>query len=373
MNRPAVIMLSGIRWSFLWQRHQILATRFARAGYPTVFVETTGLANPGPSLSTIRKVSGRMRFSKERTQKFPNLIVYSPITAPPTQNLFRRLNRNVFLPRIARDLLDVTGPEPVVIAYPPTRTTLDLISALQPRLLLYDCSEDYSGFPGVPRDIAATERELLRRADLVSCTSRTLLEKVKFTRPDAFHSGPGVDYEHFAALQKENRSKKIRTVCYFGHLSRERTDFSALRAMAGAGFRVRLVGGVGNADRGLLKMPGIDWRGEVPHSELPEALVGVDAFVFPYLIKRLTRGIAPAKTYEALATGKPIVSSPLPAMKELGEHVYLAERAGDFVDILRNLGTSETEEKVRARVELARRNSWDARFRELEERLWERL
>ena len=49
MTRPPVVVLSGVRWGFLWQRHQTLATLFARAGYPTVFVETTGLANPGPS------------------------------------------------------------------------------------------------------------------------------------------------------------------------------------------------------------------------------------------------------------------------------------------------------------------------------------
>jgi glycosyltransferase involved in cell wall biosynthesis len=126
-------------------------------------------------------------------------------------------------------------------------------------------------------------------------------------------------------------------------------------------------------DKNLLKLPGIDWRGEVPHAELPGALAGADAFVFPYLLNGLTRAIAPAKTYEALATGKPVITSPLPAMKELGEHVYVAERTGDFVKVLGSLDESETEGKVRARIELARRNSWEARFRALEERLWERL
>jgi hypothetical protein len=46
VHKPPVVILSGVRWDFLWQRHQTLATLFAGAGYPTVFVETTGLANP---------------------------------------------------------------------------------------------------------------------------------------------------------------------------------------------------------------------------------------------------------------------------------------------------------------------------------------
>jgi hypothetical protein len=37
---------------------------------------------------------------------------------------------------------------------------------------------------------------------------------------------------------------------------------------------------------------------------------------------------------------------------------------------LRELGELETEERVRARIELSRRNSWEARFREIEEALW---
>ena len=81
------------------------------------------------------------------------------------------------------------------MAYPPTRTTLGLISGLDPKLVLYDCSDDYEHFPGAPRDIKETERELLLRADLVSCTSAHLLEKARRIRPDAFLSGPAVDYE----------------------------------------------------------------------------------------------------------------------------------------------------------------------------------
>ena len=41
-------------------------------------------------------------------------------------------------------------------------------------------------------------------------------------------------------------------MCYFGHLGRERIDLAALRAVAEAGFTVRIVGEVGNVDRGFL-------------------------------------------------------------------------------------------------------------------------
>jgi glycosyltransferase involved in cell wall biosynthesis len=111
----------------------------------------------------------------------------------------------------------------------------------------------------------------------------------------------------------------------------------------------------------------------VSHAGLPAALAGLDAFVLPYKVNSLTRSISPAKTYECLATGKPVVAAHLPAMRDLAGYVYLAQRSEDYVKVLRNLKPLEREEKRRARIELARKNSWSTRFRALEEALWRHL
>ena len=364
MTRPSVVVLSGVRWDFLWQRHQAVATLFARAGYPTVFVETTGLANPRPS--ALPKVWTRVRKSRTSQAGERGPTVHPPLVLPPTLRIFRAANRRLLLPRMARDIEEAVGRRPIVVAYPPTRTTLDLISALDPCLVLYDRADDYGHFPRVPKDIASTERELLARADLVSCTSRSLLEQTRRLRPDASLSGPAVDYEHFAALQEPPPALPPRTVGFFGDAGRGRVDFGVLRAVAGAGFRLRLVGALDPAERRLADEPNVEYLGEVSHGRLPGALAGVDAFVLPYKTNGLTRAISPAKTYECLATGRPVIASPLPAMRELSEHVYLAEGPEGFVETLLNLSATETKDGVLARERLARENSWPVRFRELE-------
>ena len=364
MTKPPVVVLAGVRWDFLWQRHQTVATLFAHAGYPTVFVETTGLANPGPS--ALAKVAARVRKPGAGRVGDGRTLVYAPLVLPPTLRLFRAANRRFFVPRVARDLEGAVGRRPIVVAYPPTRTTLDLISALGPRLVLYDRADDYEQFPGVPRDITVTERELLARADLVSCTSYPLLEETRRHRPDASLGGPAVDYARFAVLQEPPPALPPRTVCFFGDAGRGRVDFGVLRAIAGAGFRLRLVGALDPAERRLAGGPNVEYRGEVDHGRLPEALAGVDAFVLPYKINGLTRGISPAKTFECLATGRPVVASPLPALRDLAEHIYLANGPEGFVGALRNLAGMETDEKVLARERLARESSWSVRFGEIE-------
>jgi len=364
VTTPPVIVLSGVRWDFLWQRHQTVATLFARAGYPTVFVETTGLSTPRPS--ALAKVGARVKKNRHGPAGRGGPLVYPPLVLPPTLGVFRSANRRYFVPRVARDLERAVSGRPIIVAYPPTRTTLDLISVLAPSLVLYDRADDYEQFPRVPKDIKATERELLARADLVSCTSRPLLEETRRLRPDASLSGPAVDYDRFGVLQGPTPAAPPRTVCFFGDAGRGRVDFGVLRAIASAGFRLRLVGTLDPAERRFADEPNVEYRGEVDHERLPEALAGVDAFVLPYKVNGLTHGISPAKTYECLATGRPVVASPLPALKDLAEHVYIAGGPEGFVRALRNLAGTETEERIRARVRLARENSWPVRFGEIE-------
>jgi glycosyltransferase involved in cell wall biosynthesis len=377
-HNPPVVILSGIRWDFLWQHHQILSTLFAQAGYPTVYVETTGLRNPSFNSGSIRKVLRRIYRAGGEGYKAPNmplnLTVYSPLVAPPTWKLFRYLNHAVFVPRVARDLRRLLNDiPPVVIAYPPTRTTLDILPALKPRLTMYDCSDNYEGFPGVPSDIALTERELLERADLVSCTSKFLLEKVRPVRADVFLREPAVDYHRFAMLQGSWSGAQGRTICFFGHISEERVDFLILKGLAERGFNVRLVGGKGRVREDFFALPGVDYWGEVSHADLPAALSGTDAFIIPYKINTLTLGISPMKIYECLATGIPIVATPLPEFERFSGHVYLAENAEGFAKVLRQLPQLETEEKTCARIRLARENSWEGRFATLEKKIWRKL
>ncbi len=161
--KPPVIIISGIRWDFLWQRHQIFATLFARAGYPTVYVETTGLRNPSFDPDTARIVIRRIFRAGSKARKtldntVPNLAVYSPLVAPPTWKIFRHLNRTVFVPRVARDLRHLlNGVSPAVIAYPPTSTTLDLLSLLTPAASSTTACSTTSTFP-VPRATSQRRR-----------------------------------------------------------------------------------------------------------------------------------------------------------------------------------------------------------------------
>jgi len=374
-EKPPVVLLANIRWDAFWEWSKILATLFADAGYPTVYVETTGIRKPPLEMVVIRRILRRLlnvrSDGKKPANLSPNLTIYSPLAAPPTHETFRRINHRLFVPRIVRDLRSLVGPAPVVIAFPPTRTTLDLISGLEPRLTWYHCIFNYEEFPGTPADIRETERQLLEAADTVTVDSGFLKEKHRGVRSDMIHIESGVHFELFRRADTGVLQSPAKTLYYFGTADETRFDFDLVREVAEAGYTVRMLGTL--SDPSFARIPGVEYLGQVPHEALPEHLREADALIIPYKITSFSKGTFPAKTYECLATGKPVVATPLPDLKRFGEHLYLGDRAEEFVRILRRLHESESPERMSARVELAQENSWEARFARFEEILRENL
>lgn len=372
-EKPPVILLANVRWDALWEYSHILATLFAHAGYPTVYVETTGIRNPPLETAAGGKILKRLLSvrsgSKKPTSSSPNLTIYSPLVAPPTHEVFRRINQHLFVPRIVRDLRNLAGPAPVVIAFPPTQTTLDLVSRLEPRLTWYHCVLNYEGFPGAPADMGETERCLLRAADTVSVDSGFLEEKHRRVRPNIIQIESGVDFELFRRADTGLLKTPARTLYYFGTAEEPWFDFDLAREVVKDGFIIRMLGTL--SEPSFARIPGVEYLGKVPHKVLPEHLREADALIIPYQVTSFSKGTFPAKTYESLATGKPVVATPLPDLKRLDEHIYIGDGAEEFVGLLRRLHESETHERVRARVELARENSWESRFEIIEKILRE--
>ena len=72
--------------------------------------------------------------------------------------------------------------------------------------------------------------------------------------------------------------------------------------------------------------------GPVPYDELPRLARGVDAWMIPYVTGPRTDAIDPLKLREYLATGRPVVSTPLPEVRRWQRHVHIAASQEAFLD-----------------------------------------
>lgn len=355
-----VVILSSVEWDATWQRHHAFAAQWAQAGHRVFFVENTGFREPG--WRDLGRVAGRLsrvwRGGRSRLSRVPKGIsVVSPLVLPPTRRLFREANASLLAPRLA-DILHDRGLRrgPVVFAYLPTATTLALLDRLSPLLVVYDCVDNFYGLPSPPPNLAETEAALLARAGLVLTTSHTLYKDKKPLHHNVVELHHGVSRAFFLPPPPDRPRRRL---CYFGTMWRA-LDYAPIRALANAGFEIEMIGPVKEAPPPL--PPSVTFRGAFPHEELPAMLADCDALLLPYANDEYNRGVIPAKTFECLATGRPVLSSPLPALAGLSGVLTICRSPGDWIASARALDLDDARHE---RVEAARMHTEETVFARL--------
>jgi len=81
----------------------------------------------------------------------------------------------------------------------------------------------------------------------------------------------------------------------------------------------------------LPPLPNVRWLGAIPPADVPALLTHSDVLVMPHAQGALTDSMDPQKVYEYLASGRPIVATPVAGAREQAEFVALAPTEEEFV------------------------------------------
>jgi len=214
-------------------------------------------------------------------------------------------------------------------------STLPIVPDLfrQPRFLkkVYYCVDDFTEWHGIDGDVMRRmERETLTACDLLIAASTPILNARGPRSARAALLTHGVDVDHFATAVRNPTSPLARLphpiVGMFGLFDR-RIDAALLaaaaRALPAATFAV--VGPiVDRSPEEFRDLPNLRFFGAVPYAELPGHVAHFDVCILPYVLDATTHSINPLKLKEYLATGKPVVATPLPEAATLGEYLILA-------------------------------------------------
>ena len=88
--------------------------------------------------------------------------------------------------------------------------------------------------------------------------------------------------------------------------------------------------------------------------------------IIPYNLNSYTVGVFPLKFWEYLASGKPVVTTPLPSLQEYYQDVAVAADSKSFIAALkRALATTEDKDAKQHRVKLAAHQNWERRAVEM--------
>jgi uncharacterized membrane protein YbhN (UPF0104 family)/glycosyltransferase involved in cell wall biosynthesis len=385
LEGESVICISDRDWDFLWMRPQEITTRFARGGNRVLFIEALGLRTPG--LRDFTRIVGRVRnWLKQRLkgvrQVEENLYVYTPIIVPFLDlRGVDSINRIILVSSVERLMKRLGFSRPIIWTYYPTQTALNLIDSLDHKLLIYDYMDAWEYNPGgVVRGFARGEEQCLRKADLVFTTSESLYARASRCNRNTYRIAAAVNLNHFRqpngegdVLPPDLVEIASPRIGYFGQIDR-RLDVDLLQHLARSHpeWSLVMIGAVRTDISTLKRLKNVYFLNMKSHRDLPQYLVNLDVLTIPYLINNFTNPIYPAKIYECFAVGKPVVATNLPELRPLEGLIRIARGKADFVQHVSQALLSKDEDLSQRQWEVARRNSWKARYDLITEKIIER-
>lgn len=380
-----IICLSTIDWSYAKQRHQLIMEYFAGRGIRIVFVEHLGFARQkvkdiGNILARLARVFAGKRCHAVAETLSKNLTVVTPLVLPPSNRVFDLINNYIFLPLLARRLLTFCDGQPLVWTYLATSTAVNLIKQLNSSRVVYDCVYDALRHPAAPPHIADTEQQLLVMADIVITDADYFLQAKRKVHPRVYQVMPGVDFVHFHTPDDRRKPDILDVdrlprprVSFFGCIGKEqnRIDVPLLEHVARRlpGWSVVFIGPVVDMKipDNLTALPNLHWLGFKSYEALPYYLAQCDVIMFPYLLNDFTESLMPAKLFESLATGKPVVSTALSELRPWGDVISIAADHDEFVSHIEAALREDTPARREQRIAIARDNTWERRFARISE------
>ncbi len=322
-----LVVLSEVRWGYFRTRKQFLLSRFPER-WRIFFAQppAAGADDPWRPRREGRVTYFTIPFLKPGTTS----RAYEALTSSaPGRALIERVAEATLLRRL-REL----GVEREPVALVSNIYCPGCLSRLDAKLLCYDFNDSPFQFSRTPRWARGYWQRTLSQVDALFAVSEYYRrELVAETDRPVTLLGNGVEWDHFAALRPEPADLAALPrprVGYVGLLSHF-LDFEMLEAIrAGLGGGTLVLIGPGSpataaAVGELARKPGVAVLGSRPYEELPAYLQGLDVGVIPFRAKDpYVQGINPNKVYQYLASGLPVVTTPVLDLETSPPHLQFA-------------------------------------------------
>jgi glycosyltransferase involved in cell wall biosynthesis len=298
----------------------------------------------------------------------------------------RRINRRIYASRI-RAALRRLGPEPVILwlSHPLQAWAMD---AFPERVLCcYDWTDDWTAFEILPvadrRELERLNDRLLRETDVVFAVSESLHRRALQANPNTYRAPNATDLAVVGKAAEpgpvapEVRDLSHPVIGYVGQIA-DKLDYDLLAAVVDArpGWSFVFVGDIWDNHRhqvaALDARPNVHFLGRRNFPDLPAYFQGFDVCILPHAVTPLTRSMDPIKLYDYLATGKPIVSTPVAGVERFADVVYIGEGPEGFLGALERALREPPSVRER-RLRYARENTWAQRAEEMWSVLHSRL
>lgn len=373
----SVLALTNDWWHHPWMPQHYILDRLA-ARHRVLFVET-----PLEVRGWGRQVAARRGHPAGLRQIRDGLLTWMPPFWLPVNYRYPRLEHVVSLGRLValkRTLRRLRFRNPIAFAVRPEYHRW--VGRLGEGLICYYVMDDYEGLvtgAEAKRRVRAEEEQMLAKADLVFVHARSLIS-VRGLGSRAQWLPNGVDFDAFDHFRRSGSPEpadigpipRPRTG-YVGRIN-QKVDFGLLEHIARARpqWSIVLVGPVLLAGRPeqaewrrLTALPNVYALGRKDRSELPAYMSALDVGLMCYQVRDWVVHGYPLKMHEYFASGVPVVSSDLMAVREFKGLLSCATAPDEWLSAI-EAGLEEGRARAAERIAVARANSWEARVATIE-------
>lgn len=372
----SIICFGGEDW---WYHHPHskahLMRKFARAGNKVIFVNSISMGLPGLAhkdlLPRIKRKLGS--YSKLARQTDEGITVVSPASLPFFGTATARsINRSLIGAQI-KSLARSRGlTNPILwIAIP---TAADMIGAFGESAVVYHVSDKYDAntmdHATDPALIRSLHERAIDAADLIFYSGRKLFNEATRGCERSHLLEQGVDYDHWRRVSdgEIDVAPEIAKIPrprlgYFGAVEPWLVDQELIKRASRERPEWHWIF-IGNKSRGLEieELPNVHFLPAVSYADLPAYAAGFDVCVLPWETEQSFTSYGSAiKVREYLATGKPVVISPLPEYEPMRDVLRIARTRDDFIRLVEEaLYDTDAANAARRQAAVAG-GTWDAR------------
>jgi len=376
LRGKSIICFGGEDW---WYHHphskNHLMRSFARAGNKVIFVNSIsmGLA-PLKSGEVLPRIKRKLKsYAKLARTTEEGITVVSPAVVPFfASRAAAAANRSLLTVQIASLAKRRGMTNPILwIAIP---TAVEVVNRLGEQLVIYHVSDKYEAntmdHATDPSFIRILHERALDAADLVFYSSRKLFAEADQGCQKSHLLEQAVDFDYWSRLSRGevavaaemNRIPHPR-LGYFGAIepwlidqqliqqaARERPDWNWIF--------------IGNKSRGLEieSLPNVHFLPPVSYQQLPHYAAGFDVCVLPWNIEvPFTSYGSAIKVREYLASGLPVVISPLPEYESMSAVLRIGWNRDQFLKLVDEALREEGGLQIKARQDAVRDGTWEAR------------
>ena len=368
-NRKQVLCLSNVPWCGKTTRRQMIMSRMRDV--QIVYV------NPPAGMKTA------FSSKPEPFGPYAHIRVYQPTGIPKAESGL--LLNGLFSRRaaLAAFIESVTQKEeladPLLWLYSPL--DVDLIGMIPHEGVVYDCAENHLQLPTArkPGLLYQKERLLCQKADVVFAAQMSLYDRIEEFNKKTYLIPSGIDYRPKASLSGEAidtiaRLEELPKPIYgYAGALRRNVDFHMLNRIADTGKGLLVVTQTGADESAVTEeVESLTKRGNVllircsAQTNILDYVSRFDVCVNPITASGSGDELNTRVFFEYLDSGKPIVTSPYPAIvRNYGDVADIVEVGDTFLQMV--LTAEERYDLTRRERQLgyAKACNWDARVSEM--------